>query len=371
MNVSSLQQNEKMVYILRSLYDQYGYTRYKMNKFEEYDLYARNKDFLISDSVITFTDTNGKLMALKPDVTLSIVKNTRDASGVQKLYYNENVYRVSRKTRSFREIMQMGLEALGEIDDFCIYEVLQLAAASLQSMERNCIMEVSHLGILSEVIEYAGIPSQHHNQILHYVGEKNIHELTAACMCWNIPQDRVDLLKDIISINGSPDAVLRKLTERLKGIVKDETMNRFVKIISALNTWECSRMLRIDFSVVGDIRYYNGFVFRGFVEGIPSSILSGGQYDVLMRKMGRSSDAIGFAVYLDLLEQGSKEADYDVDNVLIYDDGADFNEIGRIRDKCMAKGESVAVLRQLPEGKSYNRQISLTNGEVEIIENNA
>ena len=69
---------ESTVFALRSLYSKYGYSQYKMNKFEEYDLYVKNKDFLISDSVITFTDTNGKLMALKPDVTLSIIKNTKD-----------------------------------------------------------------------------------------------------------------------------------------------------------------------------------------------------------------------------------------------------------------------------------------------------
>ena len=68
---------EKVMFGLRSLYRSYGYTQYKMSKFEEYDLYAKNKDFLISDGVITFTDTNGKLMALKPDVTLSIIKNKR------------------------------------------------------------------------------------------------------------------------------------------------------------------------------------------------------------------------------------------------------------------------------------------------------
>ena len=50
----SLLPNEAITFALRSLYDRYGYSRYKMNKFEEYDLYARNKDFLISDSVITF-----------------------------------------------------------------------------------------------------------------------------------------------------------------------------------------------------------------------------------------------------------------------------------------------------------------------------
>ena len=69
--------SEKAVYALRSLYTSYGYVQYKMSKFEEYDLYVRNKDFLVSDAVITFTDTDGKLLALKPDVTLSIIKNGR------------------------------------------------------------------------------------------------------------------------------------------------------------------------------------------------------------------------------------------------------------------------------------------------------
>ena len=69
---------EKLIYALRSLYEQNGYRRYKMSKFEEYDLYANNKDILESEGIITFTDTNGKLMALKPDVTLSVIRNTND-----------------------------------------------------------------------------------------------------------------------------------------------------------------------------------------------------------------------------------------------------------------------------------------------------
>ena len=110
---------ESILFSLRSLYGQHGYSHYKMNKFEEYDLYAHNKDFLISDSVITFTDGNGKLLALKPDVTLSIVKNSRDRSDVlQKLYYNENVYRMSKGSRNFKEIMQVGLECIGKVDDY-------------------------------------------------------------------------------------------------------------------------------------------------------------------------------------------------------------------------------------------------------------
>ena len=66
---------ERAVFTLRSLYRRYGYAPYKMSRFEEYDLYVRNKDFLASDRIITFSDGGGRLLALKPDVTLSIVKN--------------------------------------------------------------------------------------------------------------------------------------------------------------------------------------------------------------------------------------------------------------------------------------------------------
>ena len=58
------------------LFEQRGYRRYRMSNFEAYDLYRENKNFLESEGIITFTDASGRLMALKPDVTMSIVKHT-------------------------------------------------------------------------------------------------------------------------------------------------------------------------------------------------------------------------------------------------------------------------------------------------------
>ena len=124
---SVLSREERATFALRALYAGCGYSRYKMSKFEEYDLYARNKDFLVSDNIITFTDTDGRLLALKPDVTLSIVKNSRAAEGLTKVFYNENVYRVSGSTKNFREIMQVGLECIGDVGSAEIGEVLSLA----------------------------------------------------------------------------------------------------------------------------------------------------------------------------------------------------------------------------------------------------
>ena len=88
MSESILKTEEKISLELRALYKKYGYLPYKMSKFEEYDLYVQNKDFLVGDGVITFNDTNGKLLALKPDVTLSILKNAGNDGAKQKVYYN-------------------------------------------------------------------------------------------------------------------------------------------------------------------------------------------------------------------------------------------------------------------------------------------
>ena len=187
-NDQVMDEQERIGFRLRSLYSDHGYSRYKMGKFEEYDLYSQNKDFLLSKSVITFTDTNGRLMALKPDVTLSIVKNGRDLPGqLRKLYYHENVYRVSAAENGFRELTQVGLECTGAVDVRCLAEVLLLAAESLKLCSENFILEVSHLGILSAFAEKITANEAVRNEILHCAGEKNLHGISQICSSHGIP----------------------------------------------------------------------------------------------------------------------------------------------------------------------------------------
>jgi len=151
---------EKAVFSLRSLYGKYGYLPFKMSKFEEYDLYVRNKDFLVSDNVITFNDTDGRLLALKPDVTLSIIKNSSfDVGCKQKVYYNENVYRVSPKVHRFKEIMQAGLECIGDTDITDTYEAVLLAVKTLDIVANDFVLDLSHLGIISAVLSAASSDS--------------------------------------------------------------------------------------------------------------------------------------------------------------------------------------------------------------------
>ena len=364
---------ERAIFALRSLYNRHGYTQYKMSKFEEYDLYARNKDFLISDSVITFTDVGGKLMALKPDVTLSIVKNTKDVPGaVQKLYYNENVYRVAKGSYSFKEIMQVGLECLGDIDDYCVCEVLQLAAESLRSVSEDGILDISHLGLLSDLTDAIGIPAGSKADVLRCIGEKNQHELTALCSSLGVSDEHIGVLCRLVSMTGAPGKVLPEIQKLLSGITDSSALDQLIRITKVLEGTEIGQMLRIDFSVVDDIHYYNGIVFKGFIAGIPESVLSGGQYDKLMRKLQRKAGAIGFAVYTDLLERLEQTSQqYDVDAVLLYEAGESLTAIQEQVRLWTQKGSSILAQPQKPENIRYRQLLRLKDGEVEIVEDNA
>ena len=299
-----LDATEKIIFALRSVYNDAGYRRYRMAKFEEYDLYSRNKDFLVSDSVITFTDTSGKLMALKPDVTLSIIKNNRDPDeGVQRLCYNESVYRVSKNTGNFREIEQTGLECFGDVDTKCISEVLRLAADSLNTINESFILELSDLDIFSTFLDRLSAPENTRHSIIRCAGEKNMHGIREVCVEAGIGEEKYAGLIEILQLFGSPVSVLPELD---KLCISEKLEGEFTKLKEAVSIFEggpFEKNIQIDFSSVGDMNYYNGIVFRGFIEGIPESVLSGGQYDRLMDRMCRKSKAIGFAVYLDFLER--------------------------------------------------------------------
>ena len=363
---------EQVTFSLRTLYNRYGYSPYKMSKFEEYDLYARNKDFLISDSVITFTDLNGKLMALKPDVTLSIVKNSADRpTGLQKLYYNENVYRVGKGTHTFREIMQIGLEALGQVDRYCIMEVLMLAAKSLKCISEEAILDVSHLGLLSEFLASIGIRPEETSRVLQYLGEKNLHELSAACRAAGITEGNIALLTQLAALSGPVHQVLAQAELLLKGRVNDNLLADYIRILSALADTEIGDALYMDFSVVDDIHYYNGIVFKGFIQGLPTAILSGGQYDKLMTKMGRKDRAIGFALYTDLMERlAPAPQQYDVDTVLLYDENTALKRLPS-HISALTRDGSLLALQHKPETMRYRRLLKLQGSEVTELENNA
>ncbi|MBQ6818998.1 MAG: ATP phosphoribosyltransferase regulatory subunit [Clostridia bacterium] len=357
MNTTILKNEEKVLFGLRNLFGSYGYSRFKMSKFEEYELYVRNKDFLVSDSVITFTDTNGRLMALKPDVTLSIVKNTKETDGVQRLYYDENVYRVSDKTHAYKEILQAGLECIGDLDEYNLCEVLLLAAKSLELISDDCALNISHLGVTSALLERPELRPIR-RELMTCIGEKNSHGIASLCAKRSVDTEITQKLQLLTETYGPADEVLPKLAAAFtdetaqSALAELKTVTAFLEQVGSVRVW-------VDFSLVSNMNYYNGLVFRGFVKGVPTGVLSGGQYDNLMKRMHKNARAIGFAVYLDLLERMTEEKEFDVDVLLTYTDATPIQTVLDKAAELTEQGNRVSVQKRIPEKLTYGRLMEL------------
>lgn len=351
MDLSILKKEEQAVYALRSLYRQYGYLPYKMSKFESYEYYIQNKDFLVGDRFITFNDTNGRLLALKPDVTLSIIKNGEDLPGCkQKVCYNENVYRVSGNTHQFKEIMQAGLECIGDIDLYDIFEAVALAAQSLALISEEFVLQISHMGILSDILDRVCTDAAFQQKAIGFIKSKNAHDFSRLCEAYGV-EDRLPV--QLIGAYGSRSKVIAQLEEMP---CNPDALEELKALSALLDTLPQGDRIVFDLSVVNNLSYYNGIVFQGFLSGICESVLAGGQYDRLMEKLGRRAGAIGFALYLDLLEQlPDAAAQFDVDVLLVYSDATDKTAVAAAVAGCQEKGLHVTAQKSIPPKLRYRQ----------------
>lgn len=340
-----LKNEERAIYSLRSLYRDYGYSPFKMSRFEEYDLYVRNKDFLVGDSVITFNDTDGRLLAMKPDVTLSIIKNSAFKEGIKnRVYYNENVYRVSGSTHKFKEIMQTGVECVGDVDLYDKYEVIYLGIKSLSLISESFAFDISHMGVLSAYLDSLTDSKSFKSRALKLISNKNTHELLSLAEEYGIDADKAENLTLFTRLHGKPEEVLCGLRPLLVSDEITSAYNELSDICRLLKNTEYYEKVSIDFSVLNDMNYYNGLVFKGFLLGICESVLSGGEYMPLIKRMKKAGSGVGFAIYLDLLSELSSEyPEYDFDVLLLYSEGADIEKVINKKEELISNGKTVAV----------------------------
>ena len=301
-SLEHLQPKERASFALRSLYETAGCRKYHMGRFEEYSLYQENRSFLSSEQVITFTDLDGRLLALKPDVTLSIAKTAQPAPGeTLRYYYHENVYRPSAESHTFKEIGQMGLEMLGDVGEGQVRQAVSLAAQSLEQLGQPWVLEVSHMGYLFGLLDALDVPEASRAALLAKLKAKNLHELKAAASAAGMDEAGADALAGLMSLCGSCEDVL----PRVEAACRNERMEAAAAELKAI-TEELAGAggsIRLDMTLAGEMEYYNGLVFQGYLKALPRPLLKGGRYDLLLQKFTPGAGAIGFAVYLDELDR--------------------------------------------------------------------
>ena len=151
----------------------------------------------------------------------------------------------------------------------------------------------------------------------------------------------------------------------------DAAIDELKALVSLLKNTKHASKVKIDMSLVSSADYYGGVIFKGFINGIPDSVLSGGRYDRVMEKFGKKTNAIGFAVYLDKLERfGNENRRFDVDVMLCYDDGVKSADIIKTVNRLIGEGKTVKTVSAPDKNTRCRQLVRLTKEGVETIEAN-
>ena len=256
--------------------------------------------------------------------------------------------------------MQTGLECIGDLDFYEIYEVILLAAGSIACISGDYVLDVSHLGMLGAILDETGADETFRQQAARCIAEKNAHDLQPLCRAAGVSAEVTDKLAAFVGIYGDMQSVLRRLTPLCTTQKEREALQQLQTLADLLAGTPYAGRIHFDFSIVNNMKYYNGFVFKGFLRGVCQGVLAGGQYDKLMTRLGRSARAVGFALYLDLLDELEAQADgYDVDVLLLYDAATPPQALAAKIGALQKDGRRVSAQRAVPEKLRYETVIDL------------
>ena len=355
---------EKAILTLQSLYEGFGYQKYKVSQFEEYGFYLAYKSFLQSEKILSFTDLDGRVMALKPDITLSIIKNTDDDTTLKKVYYHETVFRESAQSNTYREINQMGLEYIGTIDDYAVCETVLLAQKSLQEISEDYVLELSHMGFVMGFLESLALTDSAKESMLAFLSAKSVHEMCQLAKEQGVSEENIERLNTICNLSGDFVTALPKAKNMCCNAAMHHAIRELEQVEFALKNTK-KTAVRLDFTLVNNTEFYDGILLAGYISGLARPVLSGGRYDIMMKKLAKKGGAIGFAVYLSELEYLRRpQADTGAD-VVIVNQSKDSAQLLCEVENLVKQGKSVVVVSQENADKKGNIKYRFTEGGLE------
>ena len=151
------------------------------------------------------------------------------------------------------------------------------------------------------------LSSQTYFRLLKLIRNKNADGIRTVSAEAGLTTEQIDNLCKLTELQGAVGKTLKAAAS----LAENEKMKGLLDDVSACCDLLMETMggdkLQLDFSMVNDIDYYNGIIFRGYIKGLPTHVLAGGQYDRAMGIFGKNAGAIGFALYLNEVARLSEQ----------------------------------------------------------------
>ncbi|HYN87424.1 MAG TPA: ATP phosphoribosyltransferase regulatory subunit, partial [Ardenticatenaceae bacterium] len=291
--------------VLHGLFERWGYNPVLPPIFEYYDnIVAGYGDDHVAD-LYRFVDPEGQLLALRPDLTISIARiaATKLGGGVVpvRLGYVAPVFRyVEPQAGRQREFWQAGVELIGADSADADAEVIALLVAALGDALELPEFQVNlgHMGYVRALLAEAQLSDQQRDVLRRAIDRKNSPVLDRELATVSLPGNVREALTALPNLWGGAETLAQaaRLTPTDGAAA---AIRRLTDVYERLQAYGVGHRITVDLGEVRGMDYYTGVTFEVFAPGSGYAIASGGRYDDLLTRFGSDWPAVGYAIQLE------------------------------------------------------------------------
>jgi ATP phosphoribosyltransferase regulatory subunit len=271
-----------------------------------YDLFEQGMGQREAQRGFRFTDNDGRLLALRPDVTSSVARMAAtllaDRPRPLRFCYAAPVFRQQTQSHAEwrRENTQLGCELIGS--DGNDLEVLRLAAEILSRLElrsKYCIT-INNVEIFNGVAANLKLEPRAREELRRLIDTRQGAELQQFLHDCGGGEARAFLRPT--QLTGKRD-VIQTARGAITNARSAAALDSLEVLWTAIESHGLADSFEIDLGDVSSLDYYTGLSLKVFVHGAGSSVGRGGRYDGLTGSFGRAEPAVGFVLNLDALTE--------------------------------------------------------------------
>ncbi|HEX7772425.1 MAG TPA: ATP phosphoribosyltransferase regulatory subunit, partial [Pyrinomonadaceae bacterium] len=294
--------------IAMSVFEGWNYEEVITPSVDYYDLFEQGMGQREAQRGFRFTDNDGRLLTLRPDVTSSVARMAAtllsERARPLRFCYAAPVFRQQTQSHAEwrRENTQLGCELIGAGGKPADLEVLRLAAEILSRLNlqsRYCIT-INNVEIFNGVAAQMNLETPAREQLRRLIDTREADELRRFLTNYGNGETRVFAQPTQLTGKRNVIEAARRTITNQRSIAALDSLDELWTEIESLGLEDS---FEIDLGDVSSLDYYTGLSLKVFVHGAGSSVGRGGRYDGLTGSFGRAEPAVGFVLNLDALTE--------------------------------------------------------------------
>lgn len=292
-----------------SVFNGWSYEEIATPTLDYYSLFERGMGSLEAQRAFRFSDANGQLLALRPDVTSGISRAAATLFAKRKrplrFCYVAQVFRQRARSRAEwrRESMQVGCELIGRNSQAADVEVLAMACEIIRRLDlaRGFVITLNDAEIFNGIAAGLGLDFGSRHKLRELIDTRNAADLESFLGVYAPPAECREFAQ-LIQLSGKCETL-----DRARRVITNErscaALNRLKSLWGIIESLDLSAHFEIDLGDASRLDYYTGLTFKIYIEGAGTRIGSGGRYDNLTTNFGKAEPAVGFVLDLDALSE--------------------------------------------------------------------